>query len=344
MARFQVTAWLDAETSVQEVSKVFEGLQRLHRRGEVVLSVRARSGKALWPRVVLLIARDSSGQEREIAVDVSDQRELFDAAALERADIYFKRSFWPDSLRSLSGDLSTKIQPFGLNNPAISLGTSRRVLRARLHAGRSLAGLAVDARQLLALPEPRAFEAGADEPTEPLVLFQTRVWPEHDSATAALNERRAALVRALRTVFGPRFVGGLVPSAVAKERFGDLITELPYDMRSYPRVVRGPLIGVYSRGLHDSVAFKFSEYLAASRCIVAEPPEAKLPQPLVEGTHYLGFDTVEECVSRCERLLRDPSAAEEMRRANAAYYRRQVEPAAHLLRILEQAFSRDRPR
>ena len=80
-----------------------------------------------------------------------------------------------------------------------------------------------------------------------------------------------------------------------------------------------------------------SEYLAAARCIVGEAPETELPKPLVDGTHYLGFTTPDECIAQCERLLRGPAEAAAMRQANSDYHRRNVEPAVHLEDLLKRA-------
>src|SRR5207237_651906 len=114
---------------------------------------------------------------RVIAIDLADQKDLVHLPDLERADVYFKRSFCPSALSSLRSELRNKIEPFGLNSPAVSLGTALRILRARTQTGRSVREIVVDARQLLALPSPRAFECRPDIPAEPLVLFQTRLWP-----------------------------------------------------------------------------------------------------------------------------------------------------------------------
>src|SRR4051812_32824231 len=99
------------------------------------------------------------------------------------------------------------------------------------------------------------------------------------------------------------------------------------------------LVGVYSRGLHHSLAFKLAEYLAASKCVVSPPFRNELPAPLVEGANYLQFQSVEQCVAQCQRLLRDADLAAAMRRQNRAYFLREVEPASHLRRCLDRAFA-----
>lgn len=337
-SRYEVCVQLDAATSVQEVSKLFEALRRLERAGFVRGSIRSRTGSHAHPRVVPLTVRANDLGQRHIAIDLSDQRDLIDRTILDTVDTYFKRSFCPHSLSSLPADQRAKVEPFGLNNPAISVGAALRLLWSRLGTGRSLRGIAADFRQLLALPAPRQFECPPDEVAEEIVLFQTRVWPERDSLTIAINDERAALVRTLRQAFGQRFIGGLLPTPFARAQYADLITPFPYSMRYYPQLVRRALVAIYSRGLHESVAFKMSEYLGASRCIVGHAPTTILPEPLVAGRNYLPFADPEECVAQCQRLLAHKDEAIAMRKANWAYYQSNAEPAAQMLRVLRCAF------
>jgi hypothetical protein len=94
------------------------------------------------------------------------------------------------------------------------------------------------------------------------------------------------------------------------------------------------LIGIYSRGVHHSIAAKLPEFLAASQGIVTEPIRNELAVPLTEGLHYLPFATPSECVAACRRLLEDPMLASTMRRANHDYYIKYVEPTAYARAIV----------
>ena len=338
--KYRVTAILTASTSVQEFSKVFEGLHALHRSGQIHFSIRS-SVKQSVPRVLRLEAVEGVAKERPIAIDIADDASILDGRLLEDVQIYFKRSYHADALSSLARPQARKVRPLGLNNPAIRPGTALGVLRARLRTGRDLRELAVDARQLFALPPPQAFEWSPEKQAEPLVLFQTRLWEpaRHDPGRQWINEERADLIRTLRSAFGPRFLGGAIPTAFVRAQYPDLVTSLPFSMRAYPKLLKRPLVAIYSRGLLDSLAFKMSEYLAASRCIVGHAPASTLPEPLVADRNYLPFETAAECAAQCDRLLSRPAEAAEMRRSNWDYYQRQVEPSAHLFAILQQAFA-----
>lgn len=331
--KYEVTAVLTSSTSVQEFSKVFEGLSGLHGSRKIRLWIVPTSAQSV-PRVLRLDVTNREGARRTVAIDLADDVEVLDPGLLGTADVYFKRSFSPTLAPS-------KIRPFGLNNPAIRPRTALAVISARLRTGRNLHELAVDARQLFALPSPRAFEHRPTEPAQPLVLFQTRLWEPsaEDQQRGKINDERAALVRALRSSFGARFLGGAIPTPFVRTNYPDVATSLPFSMRAYPSLLKRPLIAVYSRGLLDSLAFKMSEYLAASRCIVGHAPSSVLPEPLEPGRNYLPFETPDQCVAQCEELLSRPAMAAEMRRSNWDYYRTQVDPQVHLLSVLDRAFA-----
>lgn len=336
---YDVAVTLTGGTSVQEFAKVFEGLQSLAEREVINLQMRPNRDRG-DPRLLHMTVRNAAGVKRSLLIDVADEPAAPDAELLRDIDVYFKRSFEPSRLSSLSPNMTGKIQPLGLNNPIIRLSTSLRVLRTRARTCRSLAELSTDARQLFATPPPTAFEVPPEKPAEPLVLFQTRLWSSatKDPGRKEINEERADLIRSLRSHFGTRFVGGAVPSDFVRTSFPDVISSLPSSMRAWPRLLRRPLIAVYSRGLRNSLAFKMSEYLAASRCIVGQTAQSELPHPIQPGTHFLPFQTVDECIAQCERLLDRPAEATAMRRANWGYYQAHVEPAAHLQDMLARAF------
>jgi hypothetical protein len=90
--------------------------------------------------------------------------------------------------------------------------------------------------------------------------------------------------------------------------------------------------------LHNAIAIKMAEYLAAGLCIVSEPIVHELPVPLIAGVNYLPFASLEECASQCKWLLAHPTEAARMRVANLDYYSKWVEPKAHVQNLLSRAF------
>jgi hypothetical protein len=96
------------------------------------------------------------------------------------------------------------------------------------------------------------------------------------------------------------------------------------------------LIGVYTRGFHDSIAFKLPEYLANGKAVVAEgiPPSIILPAPLSEGHQYLPFAGIEACLTICDRLLSRPDDVRELGVSARGYYESYCSPTASAQRLL----------
>ena len=326
---------ISPKTDILFFSKVLCGLEGL-RNGRVRIGNTASE-------IVARLCVHLRGRENPlvIALDLHDMSDRFEPYFLEHCDLYAKRSYSPEFVEP---KWRNKVIPFGLNYSVRSsfvIGAALRTAMGRLAT--DALGFALSLRQLARTAAPQEFEWAAQMPVENKVLFQTRVWPQEqvgpDNAER-LNSFRVALIRALRREFGSRFTGGLYPSAFAKEHFPDLVTSFPSRPADFIRWSRKSLISIYTPGLNRSVAFKLGEYLAASKCIVMTPIESQLPAPLREGRHFLGFQTVDECILACDRLLTDPSLASDLRNEAWSYYRAHVEPVAHLRELVHAGLSR----
>ena len=173
------------------------------------------------------------------------------------------------------------------------------------------------------------FELPPTEPAEPLVLFQTRLWPKAHAGHGhrdATNEQRVELVRTLRRRLGDRFRGGLMPSELVRTQYPDVATDLPTDPLAYLALVRQCAIVVAMPGLRGSTGWRVPECMAASRAIVTMPIEHELPAPLIEGEHVSVFTDPESGADACERLLAAPDLVQYRREQAWAYYHAEVRP------------------
>ena len=323
------------------VSFIYAALFDLAQAGDIALDLRWESTEEF--AVPMEVERVADGSRRRLCFDIHDRSYVFSEAALRECDVYFKRSFFaPDVER-----LEVKVHPFG------PIFVTRSVFgRARLAAGlgRALKSPCVDVLQAmrdltdyLRLPPSSAYERSADEPAPARVLFQTRLWTDAevtgDPPAAEINDERVRLVRALKSGLGERFTGGIVPTPLALEKHPELVCARETHRRAYLATARGCAIGIYSRGLHESTAWKLGEYLAASHAIVASGLRNALPVPLTPGRDVLAFTTPEECVEVCADLLAAPERVAALRAASAAYYRDVARPPRHLLRCFDAAFA-----
>jgi len=344
----QVTCYIDASQNLYALSKVHTGLCLLAAGGEIDLRFASPPKNRRFfceEGLTALSIRAESGEERLAAIDVYDRADVVGRELLECCDLYFKRSYYADEIARLPVTLESKIVPFGMNYacrtrgkylPAI-VGSMLGRLRRAVSGGP--AALKDALLQVLMIPRHELFELEPSVPLRPEIVFQTRVWTEADCSTEAiepLNESRVALARALRQSFPKHFRGGVIPTKLARERYPDALTAEPTRPAGYLTASRESLIGISTRGLHHSTPFKLPEYLAGSKCIVSEPVRNALPDGLEEGRELVWFRGVDECLERCEELLRRPERARELRHNAWKYYQEHVAPAAHVRKCLGQ--------
>ena len=343
MPSYRVTVSADPRMRLMHVSFIYAALLDLAQAGEIALALR-------WERteefaVPMEVERVADGSRRRLCFDIHDRSYIFSDAALRECDVYFKRSFFaPDAERL---ETRGKVRPFG---PIFVTRSTHGRARLAAGLGRALKSPGVDAWQALRdftdylrLPPPAAYERAAEEPAPPRVLFQTRLWTDAevtgDPPAAEINDERVRLVRALKNGLGERFTGGIVPTPLALEKHPELVCARETHRRAYLATARGCAIGIYSRGLHESTAWKLGEYLAASHAIVASGLRNALPVPLTPGRDVLAFTTPEECVEVCADLLAAPERVAALRAASAAYYRDVARPPRLLLRCFNAAFA-----
>lgn len=299
----------------------------------------------------LSVTDSESGVISSVAFDVFDRGDLFDIPTLEAADVYFKNTFQTESQATLSPCLAEKVKPAGLIFACYMRGTRLVLARVALEAfqahwkalglKRGLRRLRHDLLELEGILDIEAWERRGDEAAQGHVVFQTRIWPpERDSRVdrEGVNHERIELVRALKKAFGAGDRIGLLHTRYATETAPDLLTSRKVPKRQYARQLKTSLVAVNSHGLDGSAGFKIAESLAAGAALVSQPFRFELPRPLVEGVNYLSYETPEECVSQCRRLLADRDLVEAMRAANQDYYRRYVRPDAAARNMLAEVF------
>jgi hypothetical protein len=338
--------------SFTHLAYVLTGLATLARAGRLCLEA-ARGDPRSHPLVLRCRVEGDQGSERRVVFDMLDRSNEWDLPGLDRADVYFKRSFHRPDVDRLGPDRAGRVEPFGMDFLVRSPESTRWMLRhavlpellASVRPPRPrLADRLVDYRSFVGCPGVDEFEVPPEVPAAARIVFQTRVWSrgELGPESEAINDQRVLMLRALRREFGPRFSGGLVPTPLARERWPAELSDAPTRRRDHIRWVQSALVAVYTRGLHHSTAFKLPEYLAASRCVVAEPVRNALPQPLVPGEHFLEFRTPAECVERCAAVLASPELRDRLRRRAWDYWRAEGRPEVRIERCLARvAFPRD---
>ena len=345
----------------QHIQQLYTGYYMLQRRGLIRLTQEIQDVKVLdetrprhlqnarYPHLRVVL----NGRVK-VHYDAHDSWEI-DENFLAEADLYFKRSFSSERLDQLITGRE-KIRPLGLNylvypdqldgwalRRHAALGTAKERLLASTRSFGFMDGLRF-------VPRVRRMEALPDFDASPRILFMARAWEPTEARDGMdakqedrrhLNETRAECIRQLRSAFGRDFYGGLMHTEYAKSHFADVLLpdEGEASKRAYIDRLARHAICVATTGLHGSIGWKLGEYVAFSKAIVSEKLRYAVPGAFAEGTHYLTFETPEECVERVGRLYTDHALRRSLMTNNARYYDAHVRPDALVLNTMLAALA-----
>ena len=198
-----------------------------------------------------------------------------------------------------------------------------------------LANRSMKNRSFFGSPELEAFEVPPASPAAARIGFQTRVWTQASSDPSPRRSTRSGWRWCERSAANSIAIHrGRRPSPLARRCWPEEVSRAPTRRRDHIRWVQSAVVAIYTRGLHHSTAFKLPEYLAASRCVVAEPVRNSLPRPLVPGEHLLEFRSAEECVARCAAILGSRELQQQLRHAAWEYWQAEGRPEVRIATCL----------
>jgi hypothetical protein len=359
MARYLVRAHTNNEP--RYCGYLYCGLYDLVAAGEVRLSFKPCF--AFVPSEIyctlLDVTEQATGTRRVVAIDWRDNADVLCTKKLAACDLYFKRNYIPDKTDPVCPpEHRAKLRPLGIT--MVVRGSHERPNWVIWNQGlwryerpliqKSPRSILHTLYRTWKQPEvvrsrlrQEGFEADSLNGAQNVVLFQTRAFDPSDSTfpddTQRITEERAHFIRALRDTLGERFVGGFVPDAYARAHYPDCLASESLGQNAYVQLVKSCRICVYSRGLRDSPANKLGEYLAGSRCIVAQRLKTHLPAELKDGRDILFFDTASELAEKCRNLLDDPELQQRLSQGARSYYQMHVKPRERVLQMLQEAFA-----
>lgn len=166
------------------------------------------------------------------------------------------------------------------------------------------------------------------------VLFLTRLWnPESEEVEnpdiiqdrIEINQMRINIIKALREKYGDAAICGVYDDDYARKTVPELIVTSFTDKKKYINVMKNAKVVISSLGLHKSNGWKFGEYFAAGKAIVAEKPYYDVPYAEAQ-TNWLEYKTVDECLENVERLLSDSNKRKNMEQCNKSFYEKHGRP------------------
>lgn len=269
---------------------------------------------------------------------------------LEKYDLCFKRSYSKDYNKPLKNGY--KLIPLGLNYMTTIRGNLahniykgdpkkekikkviRRMPFSKYHNNKYLI---------------ESFECKPKISLEPKIIFLARLWDPKGSELKYLSKQkieerleinniRVNCIKACRKEFKERFIGGISSSDFSNLNYSEYVIKDNNitDRDQYLKLMKKSDICIATTGLHDSIGWKFGEYVAASKAIVSEKLKYQLPGEFKKEKNYLEFNNVDECVNNIYRLIDDKEKRYEIMKNNYDYYLHYVRADKLVLNTLEK--------
>lgn len=307
--------------------------------------------------------------EKTIAYDMADgyqsmhRLDVWDKE-LERLDFYFKRSC--DSKRHTGMKNADKIKPLGLNYLCSCRGNPYDNF---VFNGHSLGELK---KYLIYLKTKKnniydysVFESNGQHYDDYKLLFLTRLWDSSGISAQSIKrtypyltdtqakeeaERwkfsldkatkdRIKYVKALRKVYADKVIAGVSSDLFSQKICPELIVDSSLTERhKYLAEIKKNYVCITSEGLHQSIGWKFAEFVAAGKAIITEPLAYETVGGLEKNRNYLIYNDTESLLASCERLMNNADAVHEMERQNEEYYNNHLRPDKVILDSLNTVF------
>lgn len=180
-----------------------------------------------------------------------------------------------------------------------------------------------------------SFEDFPKKVEKPRILFIARLWDTNANLSKEkleerkyINETRIQCLKRCNVEFGDQFFGGFSADDFAVQEYPELIIRDSKITKRhhYLKKVKDASICIATMGLHESIGWKFAEYVAASKAIVTEKLRYQVPGDLFEGNNFLSFNNADECIEKINVLLNDKNLLYNMMLNNYRYYHNHVRP------------------
>ncbi len=252
-------------------------------------------------------------------------------------DYYFKRSYLPELNQLVKSNFS--VLPLGLNFPVEN--TFETVNNFNFKLNRLIKKLSKGTNNYADLFDIEFPPFVAENSS---VLFVAKLYDPKDTSNSfyqasrkEMNEGRIRYLRRCKEEFKYDFIGGLVEDEYTKSIAPDLVLSKKLTTKkSFLSLIKSSNICIATEGLHQSIGWKFAEFVSHSRGIVTEKLKYQLPGEFVANENYLPFSNEDQLVDAIKILKDDPTRLKCMMLRNNAYYHAHVRPDMVVLNTLNQ--------
>lgn len=342
----------------KHLNQIYHGFDQLRKKGIIRLSFRRVKNKNDFPiprlagnRYQPLLQVIIDGRYSVIFdtldglnwIEGSHKANLAYFKSSVNADFYFKRSFSNEMFQYKPKDC--QIYPLGLNY------TFAPEIRLPRTLKESIVDTAYNNALVAKLYKKKFFNAQDFEyyPTlnkEPKILFLTRLHETSDAKSEEkriqrerINEKRIRCIKVCRQAFRNQFTGGLTRESPVSRDMKELIVSRKFTRKDhFIKFIKAHDICVATTGLHRSIGWSFAEFIAASRGIVTQPLNYRVPGNFEDKKNYLSYHNEEELISKIQYLIDNRDALSNMMQNNYQYYNNYVRSDSLVLNALLKVY------
>ncbi len=325
------------------LSQIYDGFEKLRKLGIVNISIKPAIGNPTKPLLHVIIDNkytviyDTLDGLNWIKGSTQDNLNYFKTNI--QADYYFKRSFNKQII-----DYSPnrcKVYPLGFNIPFEPMGKYPKNLKEKLKdfiSNNNIISKYYKKKSFCS----KDFEFFPIPNKNDKILFIAQLWNPDDVKLEHLkiereliNKNRVNCIKACQKEFGKKFTGGLKQNSFAVQKSKSLIIpDYITNRESFLNAIKEHNICIATTGLHNSIGWKFGEYLAASRAIISEPLLYEIPGDFENDKNYLIFQNEEELLNKVHYLLNNREVLYDVMNNNFQYYNNYLRPDKLVLNTL----------
>lgn len=329
------------------LSQIYDGFYKLSKSGIINLTIKASKGDTTKPLLKVILDNKIT-----IIYDTLDglnwindsvENNLLFFKNNYKCDFYFKRSYKESILKY--APKNCHLYPLGLNYNVYSndnFSSSIKDITMDLIKKNPIFTYISNKRNF----SSKYFEHYPVLNKKTKVLFLTRLWNPNDveldhlkTERELINTNRISCIKACNKKFGSSFLGGIQRDSYSLKIAKELI--MPDSITNKEKFiynVKRHDICIATTGLHDSIGWKFGEYVAASRAIISEPLNYELPGNFDIYKNYFKYNNEDELMNLIETLLKDKDKLQEMMINNFHYYNNYLKPEVLVLNTLLKAY------
>ena len=298
----------------------------------------------------LVVSEIKKRKSIRIGIDLQDWIDQFSFHSFQKCDLIYKRALTATSLNEINKIRKNFVIPFGPNCRAIVTDNRFKRINKKIYLRNLLIKAflnpinAINKIMKYSYRIPiKQISAGRDgflknPPQKKYIFFQVQYYNWNSHHSKVLNDFRANIIRRLKMAFKEQFYGGMWFQGKIDKKYADCISNVDTEFEIYSSFMKNASIVISTNGFGDSIPWKIVEYMRNGSCIVSQKNKHLFREP-IDKDIIANFETPDECIDICKKLLKDNLTISRMAQQSRLYYENHLKPSSVMKQILNESVS-----